>query len=84
MNHPKNVRPPQVLYFTVKYLRECIADLDRLKDGTSSHPYSPQASLDFSSVYGFMRDRLKSVTQDFTIIDREENTYEIRVSLTTT
>ena len=84
MNHPKNVRPPQVLYLTVKYLRECIADLDRLKDGTSSHPYSPQASLDFSSVYGFMRDRLKSVTQDFTIIDREENTYEIRVSFTIT
>ena len=26
MNDPQNIRPPEVLYTTVEYLRDCIAD----------------------------------------------------------
>ena len=37
MNDENNIRPPQVLYKTVEYLRECIVDLDRLKD--DKNPY---------------------------------------------
>lgn len=61
MNRPEDVRPPQVLYKTVEYLRECIADLDRLQDG-ANHPYSQKAALEFDNVYGFMRDRMKAVS----------------------
>ena len=33
MDDPKDVRPPQVLREVVKYIRECICDLDRLPAG---------------------------------------------------
>lgn len=38
MNRVEDIRPPIVLYKTVEYLRECIADLDRLQGG--NHPYN--------------------------------------------
>lgn len=60
MSDPQMIRPPVVLYKTVEYLRECIADLDRISDGGKA-PYK-KASPSFGDVYSFVRDRFKSIT----------------------
>jgi SAC3/GANP family len=75
MDEPAKVRPPLVLFKTVEYLRECIADLDRI---TESAPFKNKKP-NFNDVYSFVRDRFKSITQDFGIIDRIDNQLQIMV-----
>lgn len=71
MSDPPMVRPPELLYKTVEYLRECIVDLDRITDPA---PYK-KSSPSFGDVYSFVRDRFKSITQDFGIVDMSQNQY---------
>ena len=40
MSDPKGVRPPVILYLTVSYLRDCIADQDRISAGNSYYSYA--------------------------------------------
>lgn len=42
MGDPQDVRPPQVLWLTVRYLRDCIIDLDRCPKGSSFFQYEGQ------------------------------------------
>ena len=70
MNNPLNIRPPEVLYKCVEYLRDCIVDLDMV-NGLNAH---------FMDIYSFVRDREKCVAQDFIIIDEQDSQYYIKVS----
>ena len=63
LDKPELVRPPAILYLIVKYLRDCIADQDRIQAGQSCYPY-PAGESDghrhsFAHVYGFIRDRMR-------------------------
>jgi hypothetical protein len=68
MNEPDNIRPPIALYLNVEYLRKCIVDLDRLQPN-SKVPYNMPNIPNFFEVYSFVRDRAKSISQDFGIIN---------------
>jgi hypothetical protein len=63
MNDANKVRPPQVLFKTVEYLRDCIVDLDRLQD--DRNPYFNErgikAAPSFQDVYSFFRDRARAI-----------------------
>jgi hypothetical protein len=75
MNDKDKVRPPAVLFKTLEYLRDCISDLDRVADNRI--PYSDPRKPSFNDVQSFFRDRAKSISQDFVIIDEPENKYMI-------
>ena len=59
MNAPEKIRGPKVLLTAVDYIRDCIVDLDRLKDDAS--PYGGGKKPSFYEVYSFCRDRVKSI-----------------------
>lgn len=40
MNNPSMLRTPKVLHLTMRYMRDCILDLDFLEPGTSPYEYS--------------------------------------------
>ena len=42
MNEPCNIRPPEVLYLSMTYLRDCIADQDLVPPGQSFFQYKDQ------------------------------------------
>ena len=77
MNASLNIRPPFILFKTVEYLRECIVDLDRLAD--EKIPYQWEKTPPLNDLYSFVRDRVKSISQDFVIINEPENLYSIKV-----
>ena len=78
MNLPDDIRPPVVLYKTVEYMRECLADLDRLVD--EEIPYSKKNRPTFIEIYSLIRDRSKSISQDIGIINQPENKFHIMVT----
>lgn len=67
MNDKEDIRPPIILYKTVEYMRECLADLDRLVDELC--PYSQKTRPTFMEIYSLFRDRAKSISQDLGIIN---------------
>jgi hypothetical protein len=77
MDDPVNVRPPEVLYNTVLYLGECIADLDRLSEPSPFKNRNPS----FTDIYSFMRDRVRSIAQDFSIININDDQFKIMVGI---
>ena len=61
-NEPDAVRTPIVLYHVVSYLRDCIADQDRIAPGKSYYSYAregPKMQHSYSKVYTFMNDRFR-------------------------
>jgi hypothetical protein len=60
---PSEIRPPIVVAFVVDYLRECIADQDRVPAGKCYYKYQAgQDKHSFMDVYSFMSDRLRQCT----------------------
>ena len=60
---PSEIRPPIVVALVVDYLRECIADQDRMPAGKSYYKYEvDQDRHSFKDVYSFVSDRLRQCT----------------------
>lgn len=74
MDDPEDIRPPQVLWLTVRYLRDCVIDQDRCPAGASNYMYEgqrykpnddySQAVVKFSDIYSFVKDRTRQISQD--------------------
>ena len=70
MDDPSTIRPPIVLYNTVKYLRDVVMDQDRLNPGSSFFKYKDQVAKQprenlmhsFEDVYSFLMDRFRQVS----------------------
>eukprot|EP00347_Sterkiella_histriomuscorum_P019184 403342615 len=75
MNEPTEIRPPEVLYKVIEYLRECVVDQDLLEKGQGTYALP---SPTFSDVYSFVRDRGRCVANDFIILDDESNIYNLK------
>lgn len=89
MGDPLDVRPPHVLWLTVRYMRDCIIDLDRCPKGTSFYQYEgqrykPDADYSkvqhaFTDIYSFIKDRMRQVSQDLSfyknIVQTQESVY---------
>ena len=75
---PALLRPPIVIYHTIEYLRECVADQDRYPSNESFFKYSRgKTRHTFIDVYGFMRDRLRQLMQDLIVTGDECNRWNI-------
>ena len=59
-DNPANIRPPIILYWTFSYLRDCIADQDRIPKGRSYYAYEHgKHEHEFEHIYSFVRDRCR-------------------------
>lgn len=77
MNNPDNIRPPFVLNLTTKYLMTIVLDQDLVPPGQSYFQYQNQSfgeiadtsnsTQSFMSIYSFMKDRTRQLTQDINI-----------------
>jgi hypothetical protein len=84
-NETGSVRPPPFLYHTVMYLRDCIADQDRMEKGQSIFPYESTYDINdkhhsFLDVFDFMWGRCRAVEKDFRINAAIANIYDIRAT----
>lgn len=78
MDNPEIIRPPIVLYITMKFMRDCIVDQDLIPAGKSFFQYQNQAfgeikdlsvaSHSFLNIYSFLMDRTRQISQDLSII----------------
>ena len=70
MNNPETNRPPKVLLLAVRFMRDCIADLDYIQPGQSPFEYSKDSDAPhdpqtrkpiykFMDIYSFMKDRTR-------------------------
>ena len=75
INDPPEIRPPVVLYKVIQYIRDCIVDLDSVQKDSPYRAQNPQ----YMDLYSFVRDRTRSVANDFIIINDHLNLYYIRV-----
>ena len=77
---PADIRPPIILYHTFSYLRDCIADQDRIPRGQSYFAYTGNANEhEFEHIYSFLRDRFRQITQELTI-NSELSIYDVRTT----
>lgn len=83
MDKPSNIRPSTVLYLCIKYLRDCIADQDMIEAFKSTYKYgNPKSGKHtFMEIYSFIRDRGRSIAQDFIILNNFTDLYYIKVHL---
>ena len=59
-DNPANIRPPIILYWTFSYLRDCIADQDRIPRGHSYYAYEKgKNEHELEHIQSFLRDRYR-------------------------
>lgn len=81
VNDPKSIRPPQILLHTVCYMRDCLADLDMIPEGQSFYKYQyGQKQHFFIDIYSFLRDRMRQITQELTVLNEKSNFYSIQTT----
>mmetsp|Transcript_32977 Transcript_32977/g.50453 ORF Transcript_32977/g.50453 Transcript_32977/m.50453 type:complete len:141 (-) Transcript_32977:3274-3696(-) len=69
MSDPVIIRPPKIIGLTMRYLRDCIADLDFISPAQTPYSYSGDAARtaqghrfhEFKDVYSFMKDRTRQL-----------------------
>lgn len=88
MNDPEIIRPPIILYLTMEYMRDCLADQDAIPPGQSFYEYQhqgygemttsmSQAKQRFMNIYSFMKDRTRQLSQDLSVANQMPSRYSI-------
>lgn len=88
MDDPEIIRTPKVLYITMKFMRDCIIDQDLIPPGQSFFQYQNQAfgevvdlataTQSFQSIYSFLMDRTRQISQDFSIVNQTPCKYSVK------
>ncbi|KAL4450898.1 hypothetical protein ABPG74_011740 [Tetrahymena malaccensis] len=81
---PENIRPPDVLLLTTKYLVNKILDANFYVNVPFKYPRDKQGkrrSHTFDDIYNFISDRFKAIRQDITILNHttEETIYVMEI-----
>lgn len=73
MDNPENLRPPSVLFETVKYLIENIIDIDKSPKKQKNYFKYDNTSYTFKDICLFAEDRFRAIRQDFIILDSKSS-----------
>lgn len=87
MDDPNTIRPPIVLYNTVKYMRDVLMDQDQIPPGQSSFKYRDQKADEsqdllthsFADIHSILMDRFRQISQDLHICNQKPSKYSIGV-----
>lgn len=82
VNLPQNIRPPVILRHVLSFLRDCIADQDRIPANKSFFKYKEQGQTShlFTDIYSYIRDRTRQIAQELVVINANIDIHTIRTT----